>query len=97
MTNPEATHQDAETSPESATPEATHQDAEASPESSTDEVNVQEAIQEAGEEAAAADYQTRMEQFDKVESTPVVSMPVESSQQLGEDDLKVSSPDRADG
>lgn len=41
-----------------------------------------------GEEGVAADYETRMREFDNVESTPVVSLPVESHD-LDESDLKL--------
>ena len=45
--------------------------------------------QAAGEEKAAADYQTRLEEFDNVEaSVPVVSLPVES-RELDKSDLEV--------
>ncbi|HEX4102005.1 MAG: hypothetical protein WA731_15490 [Pseudonocardiaceae bacterium] len=42
-----------------------------------------------GEEGATADYETRMREFDNVDSsTPVVSLPVES-RDLDESDLKL--------
>jgi hypothetical protein len=41
-----------------------------------------------GEEGATADYETRMREFDNVESTPVVSLPVETHD-LDESDLKL--------
>lgn len=42
-----------------------------------------------GEEGASADYETRMREFDNVDSsTPVVSLPVES-RDLDESDLKL--------
>lgn len=45
--------------------------------------------QEEGEEKAAADYQTRLEEWDNVESSvPVVSLPVESGE-LDKSDLEV--------
>jgi hypothetical protein len=45
--------------------------------------------QEEGEEKAAADYQTRLEEWDNVESSvPVVSLPVES-RDIDKSDLEV--------
>jgi hypothetical protein len=43
------------------------------------------------EEAAAADYQDRLDEFDKVESEPVASASTES--QPSESDLQVSMPE----
>lgn len=71
-------------------PEGTQQDAELDPESSTDEATA-DGNEEPWEKGAAADYQTRLQEFDQVESVPVVSLPVESSQ-LDESDLKVQPP-----
>ncbi len=39
-------------------------------------------------EGVAADYQARLREFDNVDSTPVVSFPVES-RELSESDLKL--------
>lgn len=71
-------------------PEGTQEDAELDPGSSTDEATP-EIDEEEWKEAAAADYQTRLREFDNVESVPVVSLPVKSSQ-LEESDLEVESP-----
>ncbi|MGH3897323.1 MAG: hypothetical protein ACRDTA_03545 [Pseudonocardiaceae bacterium] len=71
-------------------PESTHQDAGLDTEPSTDEAPA--GINEDQVEAlATADYQTRLREFDNVETTPVVSLPTESSD-LAESDLKVSPP-----
>ncbi|MFY9808297.1 MAG: hypothetical protein WCC38_09530 [Pseudonocardiaceae bacterium] len=40
------------------------------------------------EEGVTAEYETRLREFDNVDSTPIVSMPVES-RDLSEDDLKL--------
>ncbi len=71
-------------------PEDTHQDAELDPESSTEEATA-DVNEKPSEEVATADYQTRLREFDNVESVPVVSLPVESSQ-LDESDLEVQAP-----
>jgi len=80
MTDPESTPQETELTPESPTDEMTATD------EATTEVD-QEAkkkgltadYQIAGEKAAAADYQARLEEFDNVESpVAVVSLPVKT-------------------
>lgn len=72
-------------------PEDIQHDANVDPESSTDEATADANLEAAGEELAGADYQARLREFDKVESSPVVSLPVKSSQ-LDESDFKVQSP-----
>jgi hypothetical protein len=80
MTNPESTHQDADLDTESSTNEAPA------------EINEDQA-----EALLTADYETRMREFDNVETaTPVVSLPVESSD-LDESDLKVTPPSGQSG
>lgn len=72
-------------------PESTDQDADLDTESSTDETPA-EINKEQAEALLTADYETRMREFDNVETaTPVVSVPVESSD-LDESDLKVQPP-----
>lgn len=98
MTGPEGTQQDTELdlAPSSDEPTAEvnqePQDAEVDSASPTDEATA-EINEVQWEEAATADYQARMRDFDEVESTPVVSLPVQKSQ-LDEDesDLKMPSP-----
>jgi hypothetical protein len=97
MTKQEATQQDAEFDSESLTDEASAganqkpRDVEPDVGSSTDETSGT-VNEEPWEEAATADYQTRLDEFDNVESsTPVVSLPVTSSE-LAESDLKVQQP-----
>lgn len=86
MTNPEAIQQDTERDPESPTDETTTDIEE------TGEEEAKTGIEKAGEEGVAADYQTRIREFDEVESSaPVVSVPVQSSQ-LEESDLKIQPP-----
>lgn len=81
MTNPESSQQDAELNPESP------------PDEMTAGVDDETAgfDEEAAEEAVTADYQTRLSEFDNVESVPVDSVPVQSSE-LDESDLKLQSP-----
>ena len=92
MTEPDATQQDTELNPESATDETT--------DVTTDETPADEAAgadetagfdAEAAQEGVTADYQERLREFDGVESVPVTSVPVPSSE-LKESDLKVESP-----
>ncbi|MBV9011911.1 MAG: hypothetical protein JO115_05720 [Pseudonocardiales bacterium] len=71
-------------------PESTHEDAELDTGSSTDEAPT-EVNEDQAEALLTADYQTRLREFEKVETTPVVSLPVESSD-LEESDLKMSPP-----
>lgn len=70
-------------------PEATQQNPEPDPDSSTDEAAAN--IAEAGEEGVAADYETRLREFDDVDSVPIASVPVQSSE-LDQSDLTVQSP-----
>ena len=105
MTNPEDSHQDAELNPESPTDETTAgvtdeasgadeagsvgkkaSDAQASDAGETTGFDA-----EAAQEGVTADYQERIREFDEVESVPVTSVPVPSSE-LDESDLKVESP-----
>ncbi|MDQ4011294.1 MAG: hypothetical protein M3228_11525 [Actinomycetota bacterium] len=81
MTEPEATQQDTELNPEAATDETTAD--------GDDETAGFDA--EAAQEGVTAEYQERLQEFDQVESTPVVSVPVPSSE-LKESDLKVEGP-----
>ena len=85
MTDPEGTPQDAELDSESATDEA--------PADVNEESDVGE---EPWEEAMTADYQERLREFDNVESTPVASLPGQSSQ-LSESDLEVQPPGEQSG
>lgn len=73
-------------------PEDTHQDAELDSEPSTEKDAADVDLVAAGEEGVAADYEERLREFDNVDSVPVVSVPVESSGQLDESDLKVGPP-----
>lgn len=59
--NPEVNAQSESAEPESAEPES---------DDATSSINLEDA-----EERASADYQQRIEEFDKVDSTPVVSVP----------------------
>jgi len=61
------------------TPQDTSQDTELDSESSPDEAAA-DVTEEPWVESASAEYQTRLREFDEVESAPVTSMPVESSQ-----------------
>ncbi len=80
MTEPEGTPQDAELDSTSSTDEPT---------TDVDQASEKADYQEEGEEKAAADYQTRLEEFDNVEaSVPVASLPVES-RELDKSDLEV--------
>lgn len=98
MTEPEATQQDTELNPESPTDETT--------DVATDETSADEAAgdsdetagfdAEAAQEGVTADYQERLREFDEVESVPVTSVPVPSSE-LSESDLKVQSPGGQNG
>jgi hypothetical protein len=85
MTEPEGTPQDADLDPKSSTDEPTADvnqaagEQETTADQATEEEGAAADYQVEGEEKAAADYQTRLEEFDKVEaSVPVVSLPVES-------------------
>jgi hypothetical protein len=71
-------------------PEGIQQDAELDPELSTAEAtaDVNEGLSDKG---MTAGYQTRLHEFDNVESVPVVSLPVTSSQ-LDENDFEVQPP-----
>lgn len=71
-------------------PEGTHQDTEFDTGPSTDEAPT-EINKDQAEALLTADYQTRLREFDKVETTPIVSLPVKSSD-LEESDLKVPPP-----
>ena len=84
MTEPEGTPQDTELDPKSSTDEPTADANEA-----TGEEGTTADYKEGAAEKAAADYQERMAEFDKVEtSVPVVSVPVES-RELDKSDLEV--------
>ena len=93
MTDPEATHQDTEPNPEAPTDET--------PDVTTDETSVDDVTgvdseepgfdAEAAQEGVTADYQERLREFDEVDTVPVTSVPVPSSE-LSESDLKVQSP-----
>lgn len=93
MTDPEATHQDTEPNPEAP--------ADETPDVTTDETSVDDVTgvdseepgfdAEAAQEGVTADYQERLREFDEVDTVPVTSVPVPSSE-LSEDDLKVQSP-----
>ena len=71
-------------------PTDTPQGTELGSESSTDEETA-DINEEPWQEAATADYQTRLREFDSVESQPVVSLSEQSSQ-LSESDLEVQPP-----
>ena len=80
MTDPEGTPQETELTPESSTGEATATDeATTKVDQEAKEKGLTADYQIAGEKAGAADYQTRLEEFDNVESpVPVVSLPVKT-------------------
>ncbi len=103
MTNPEATQQDTELNPEPSTEvkvnvseggqaasDVSEEGGQAAPDVSAEGDEAAPDFGE-GEEGVAADYETRLREFDEVESTPVVSVPVQSSQ-LEKDDLEVQAP-----
>lgn len=71
-------------------PESTPQDAELDTGSSTEEAST-EVNEEQAEALLTADYQTRLREFENVETTPVVSLPIKTSD-LEESDLKVPPP-----
>lgn len=87
MTESEGTPQDADPAPKSPTDEPAGEQ-----ETTADQATGEEGAadyQEEGEEKAAADYQTRLEEWDNVEaSVPVVSLPVESGK-LDKSDLEL--------
>ncbi|MDQ4092141.1 MAG: hypothetical protein M3143_01600 [Actinomycetota bacterium] len=99
MTNPEDSQQDAELNPESPTDETTasvtdeasggHKASDAEGASDAEETSGFDA--EAAQEGVTADYQERIREFDEVESVPVTSVPVPSSE-LDDSDLEVQSP-----
>jgi hypothetical protein len=102
MTNPEDTKQDTEllglgSSNNEPTGEVGQepQDAELDSASLSTEADEATATIDEGEwqEAADADYQERMRDFDEVDSTPVVSLPVQSSQG---DDSELKMPSAGD-
>lgn len=68
-------------------PQDTQHDTELDTESPTPDASADD-NRDLGEEGVTADYETRMREFDNVESTPVVSLPVESKD-LDEGDLKL--------
>jgi hypothetical protein len=80
MTDPESTPQEAELTPEPPADEATATDeATTEVDQEAKEKGLTADYQIAGEKAGAADYQTRLEEFDNVESpVPVVSLPVKN-------------------
>jgi hypothetical protein len=95
MTESEGTPQDADLAPESSTDEPTADvnqaagEQETTADQATGEAGATADYQEEGEEKAAADYQTRLEDWDNVEaSVPVVSLPVET-RELDKSDLEV--------
>jgi hypothetical protein len=67
--------------------QGTQKDTDLNREAPTPDVPADENL-DLGEEGVTADYETRMREFDNVESTPVVSLPVESHD-LDESDLKL--------
>ena len=92
MNNPEDTQQDTgtdlEPSAEEPTAEANQepQDTDSATDEATSGINEEE-----WKAAAAAGYQERLSDFDEVDSTPVVSLPVQKSE--GDDtELKMPSP-----
>ncbi|MGH3981221.1 MAG: hypothetical protein ACREX8_17635 [Gammaproteobacteria bacterium] len=92
MTEPEATQQDTDLNPESPTDETTDvttDEASADDVPSVDDTAGFDA--EAAQEGVTAEYQERLREFDEVESVPVDSVPVPSSE-LDESDLKLQSP-----
>jgi hypothetical protein len=85
MTEPEDTAQDTELDPKPSIDEGT---ADVNQGTGEEEDKAPD-YQEAAEELASADYQTRMKTFDEVDaSVPVVSLPVKSSD-LDKSDLEV--------
>ena len=72
-------------------PADTPQDADPGSEPSPGEAAADVNEEESWEEAASADYQERLQEFDNVESVPVVSLPGDPSQ-LSESDLTVQPP-----
>jgi hypothetical protein len=90
MTSPEAAQPEAELDSESSTDEATTDVNETTDvdEESSDSGYDPEA---ATEEGVAADYQERLREFDAVDTVPVASVPVRSSE-LDESDLEVQPP-----
>jgi hypothetical protein len=75
--------------PSMTNPESIQQDTELNPGSSTEEeAGIKEGLPDEG---VTADYQERLREFDAVESVPVVSVPVQSSE-LSDSDLKVQAP-----
>ncbi|HVE95802.1 MAG TPA: hypothetical protein VNA67_02280 [Pseudonocardiaceae bacterium] len=106
MTNPEDSQQGAELNPESPTDETTAgvtdeasgaDEASSVGQKASDAEGASDAEEttgfdaEAAQEGVTADYQERIREFDEVESVPVTSMPVPTSE-LDESDLKVESP-----
>lgn len=97
MTEPEATQQDTELNPESPADEAP----DVTTDVATDETSADERAggddetagfdAEAAQEGVTADYQERIREFDEVESVPVTSVPVPSSE-LDDSDLEVQAP-----
>ncbi|MGH3798355.1 MAG: hypothetical protein ACRDRT_10605 [Pseudonocardiaceae bacterium] len=71
-------------------PGNTAEDTQLDSESGTEEPTV-DTGGEPWEEAATADYEERLSEFDKVESEPIASASTES--QPGESDLQVSMPE----
>ncbi|MGH3788503.1 MAG: hypothetical protein ACRDRG_18595 [Pseudonocardiaceae bacterium] len=86
MTDSEATQQSPGTDPDPSADQTTANIED--PDSSADQAA---RIEEAGEEGVAADYETRLREFDDVDSVPIVSVPVQSSE-LERSDLEVQSP-----
>ncbi len=82
MTDPEGTPQETELDPESSADEATadvNPEAEAKGLQEAEKKGLTADYQIEGEKAAAADYQTRLEEFDNVETpVPVVELPVKT-------------------
>ncbi|HEX2263432.1 MAG TPA: hypothetical protein VHH52_06650 [Pseudonocardiaceae bacterium] len=95
MTEPEATQQDTDLNPESAADETTDVTTDVTDETSADETSDADETAgfdaEAAQEGVTADYQERIREFDEVESVPVTSVPVPSSE-LKDSDLEVQSP-----
>lgn len=85
MTEPEAIPQDTEIDPGSPADEAP-----ADVNQETGEEDAAASIREAGEEGLAADYQTRMEEFDDTDaSAPLTSLPTDTSK-LDKSDLEIN-------
>ncbi|MGH3548557.1 MAG: hypothetical protein ACRDQU_10710 [Pseudonocardiaceae bacterium] len=68
-------------------PQATQHDTELDRGTSTSDAPA-DVDRDLGEEGVTAGYQARLREFDNVDSTPVVSLPVES-RDLSESDLKL--------